>query len=124
MAVLLSVVAVLHGREICFCDEVFDEACHTVHCLSCGDCPSAAVSQDGLSLKAADCDDYRVEEVDLCADAGDSSLGVFDGILVWFEPPVVIGHHSSIDGLLPPSTAPPDPGGGYLSYRSRVLLRS
>ena len=124
LSVLLSVVAVLHGREICFCDEVFDEACHTVHCLSCGACPAAAVSTDGLSLKAADCDDYRVEDVDLFAAADDSPLGVFDGVYVWFEPPAVRGRLSSIDGLLPPSTAPPDPGGGYLIYRSRALLRS
>ena len=124
LSVLLSAVAVLHGREICFCDEVFDEACHSVHCLSCGACPAAAVSTDGLSLKAADCDDFWIEDVDLCAYTDDSSLGVFDGTLVWFAPPAVMERHTSIDGLLPPSTAPPDPGGGYLLYRSRALLRS
>ena len=124
MVVVLSVVAVLHGREICFCDEVFDEACHTVHCLSCGACPSAAVSREGLSLKAADCNHLWVEDVDLCVDADGSSLGVFDGTLVWLEPSAIGGCLSSIDGLLPPSTAPPDPGGEYLIYRSRALLRS
>ena len=125
LSALLVAVAVLHGREICFCDEEFDSACHTEHCLSCEPCPAVAAAGDVVLLTGSCvCDHFQVEGVDLWTAADDSGTCVCAGEAVWTEPSTVVRVLSTIDGFLPPTTAPPDTGGDYVIYRVRALLRS
>lgn len=125
LSALLVAVAVLHGREICFCDEEFDSACHTEHCLSCEPCPAVAAAGDVTLLTGSCvCDHFQVEGVDLWTAADDSGTCVCAGEAVWTEPSTVVRVLSTIDGFLPPTTAPPDTGGDYVIYRVRALLRS
>lgn len=126
LSALLVAVAVLHGREICFCHEEFDSACNTKHCLSCEPCPSVAAAAESATLLTGSCAcaHFLVEGVDLWTAADDSGTCVCAGEVVWTEPSAVVRVLSTIDGFLPPATAPPDTGGDYVIYRARALLRS
>ena len=125
LSALLVAMAVLHGREICFCHEEFDSACHTEHCLSCEPCPAvAAAGNEAVLTGSCACDRFQVEGVDLRTATDDSGTCVRAGEAVWSEPSAVVRVLSAIDGFLPPTTAPPDTGGDYAIYRARALLRS
>ena len=125
LSALLVAVAVLHGREICFCHKEFDPACHTEHCRSCEPCPAVAAAGDvALLTGSCACDHFHVEGVDLRTAADDSGTCVCAGEVVRTEPFAVIRVLSTVDGFLPPTTAPPDTGGDYVIYRARALLRS
>ena len=126
LSALLVAVAVLHGREICFCHEEFDSACNTKHCLSCEPCPSVAAAAESATLLTGSCAcaHFQVEGVDLWTAADDSGTCVCAGEVVWTEPSAVVRVLSAINGFLPPTIAPPDTGGDYVIYRARALLRS
>ena len=70
------------------------------------------------------CTHFQIEGVDQWTAADDSRTCVCAGEIVWTDPSGVLRVLSTIDGFLPPTTAPPDTGGDYTAYRVRALLRS
>jgi len=125
LSLLLVIVAVFNGREICFCHEDFDEACQTEHCQSCEPCSPRVESGDALSLTGEhDCIHLQIDGVDMLASSGDSGLCSFGDLVAWIASAVDVQFVYQPDRYLPPATAPPDGGGDYLTYRFRALLRS
>jgi len=125
LSLSLLTVAAFNGRELCFCQGEFDEACQTRHCLSCEPCSPQVNSGDALSLTGEhDCDHILIDGVDMLASSGDSGLCSFGDLVLWIAPADDVPFISKPDGYLPPATAPPDGGGDYLIYRVRALLRS
>lgn len=125
LSALLIVVALFYGRTICFCEEEFDLACLTEHCISCESCPSVGSSgATALLTDSCDCGHIQVQGIDLWLAVDDTGTCVSAGEVVWFAPEVDFRTCSRTDVVLPPTTAPPDIGGDYVVYSFRALLRS
>lgn len=129
LAALLAAVSVLHGRELCFCDKEFDEACQTEHCLACVACEghSSAVASDEavpFALTQADCDHLVIDGVDLLSPVDEAGSLCSVDFQVWQAPPVLVFAVSAVDGFLPPPTAPPCGGDDYRAYSIHALLRT
>ena len=125
LSALLIVVALFYGRTICFCEEGFDSACLTEHCISCESCPSVDTSGDtALLTDSCACVHIHVKGIDLWSAVDDTGTCVSAGEVVWFAPDIDFRACSRTDVVLPPTTAPPDIGGDYVVYSVRALLRS
>ena len=109
---LLSVVFCLNGTaSICFCDTDPDECGE--HCHDC----SEPETEDSCKHLTIQIDEFLVPQTDMTA--------VTDGLpMPAFFPVPQIAAVPSEPVMRPISTAPPDTGGTFVSYSTRIHQRS
>ncbi|MGN0833223.1 MAG: hypothetical protein ACI4RD_06205 [Kiritimatiellia bacterium] len=129
LAAVVLALGLFRGAELCLCvHEASAEDGHA-HCLPCApSCEATALSAAAtagaaLVADAETCDHLVVAAADLYLAAQPNAAWSVDCAAVsrTFADTVVLMRTAAV---LPPSTAPPESGDSFLSYRDRVFLRS
>lgn len=128
LAAFALALGLFRGAELCFCvHEVSAERGH-LHCLPCDPCGEAAIRAPAaagaaLSAGAEACDHLGLGEPELyfAVQAGVACSVDCEAAPTAFAVAVAA---TGATAVLPPSTAPPEGGDTFLSYRDRVFLRS
>lgn len=121
-ALLPIFLATTQGTEVCFCS--FDEDGTCVECAH-GDDHALAADDDSstVHIEAAECNHLKIEMPDVGPSIPDLSLSA----LFYLAPPYpdeLVLVASPFAYVPPCATSPPDPGGRFVDYSVRALLRS
>ncbi|MGN0853942.1 MAG: hypothetical protein ACI4R9_00310 [Kiritimatiellia bacterium] len=128
LAAVVLALGIFRGAEFCFCARVESAEHGHAHCLACDPCGadetfSPVAESSVLAADAEECDHLVVVATDLyLASQTDAAWNIgCDAVLPTFAHTVVLTRAAAV---LPPSTAPPESGDSFLSYRNRIFLRS